>query len=236
MPGSCKETHGRVIASCGYDVQAQIDAIQAQRQEERRQQLRARRHAERSQRKPLPRSEPRTDNPLPLANHSDFVPRPNPPKKKGPTLEQRLAVAPITPPVPRISRPIDLDFTKKSPAEIQAIISNKIGATVIRLQAIFDKKEPFEQLPVEHQKALHHLAYQLNWASENCDNSHQWDIGNRKHLVWACTSIGKVEFSIPGRPLISRYRQVAQELVYIAQGGYLDWIDKELGIRPLYIL
>ena len=210
-------------------VTIQIDAIEIQIAEERRQKRRERFLIEQSFRPIRPARLPRPPT-VPIAAYSRpaRVAELPPPTPKKPTLAERLAAAPAALPIPRISRPADLSFERKTPREIHAIVGNKIDATIVRLQAIFDKKPLFDELPADHQRLLHKLGDYLNWASDETDNSHTWAPRDRQSLIWACTSIGKVDFSLPSAPLSRRYRQVAQELVYITQGGYLQWIDEFL--------
>ncbi|KZT63102.1 hypothetical protein DAEQUDRAFT_770918 [Daedalea quercina L-15889] len=158
--------------------------------------------------KPLP-------PPVPIARPLTPPPRPARQEQAKPLIER------ITEPVPiPISGPITFDFKRKSTKDQCATLDVQLSVTITRYQAIFDKKNKFDLLSADQQCSLHHLADQLNWASDNFDDAHTWSLQDRENLKRACSSIGKVQFT----SLHLRFRQVAKELVVIADGGYLDWI------------
>lgn len=117
-----------------------------------------------------------------------------------------------------------IDFRKKTSEEVIGILDKKVNATIERYQAIFDKKHLFDKLPSDHQTALHRLADQLNWVSDHLGEADSWTKEKREQVSWVCKSIGKVEFTTKEESLAKRYRKVAKDLAFIANGGYLDWI------------
>ena len=150
--------------------------------------------------------------------------------------EQSPTKLPPRPPSPSGSKPLldrlsdrskndSIRFHKKTHQDQTEILGKKVDATIVRLQAVFDKKELFDKLPQDQQQSIHRLADCLNWVSDNLGDASKWDKKHRDKLVWACSSIGRIEFSSPERPLSKRFRQVARSLKHVADGGYLDWVS-----------
>ena len=151
-------------------VAEQIEAIREEAQEERAHQryLRTTIHSRNFRPTGPPRHE--LPDPVPLARYSP-TPRLRrdpclPPK---PTLEDRLSAHYKHTPYPPAAPLLDLDFTRKSSGEISDIVTKKLDATIKLLQAIFDKKGLFDNLPAEQQKSLHQLADRLDWASDHAE-------------------------------------------------------------------
>ncbi|KZT64340.1 hypothetical protein DAEQUDRAFT_769754 [Daedalea quercina L-15889] len=110
--------------------------------------------------KPLP-------PPVPIAHPLTPPPCPARQEQAKPLIEH------ITEPVPiPISGPITFDFKCKSTKDQCATLDMQLSATITRYQAIVDKKTKFDLLSADQQRSLHHLADQLNWASDNFGDTH----------------------------------------------------------------
>lgn len=205
-------------------VDAQISALLADnRAKSRRLRDLERRALHQSLTPPGPRRKP-LPPPIPLATPLTLAERiardPPPPSPPRLPLAKRISARPL-PEIPAVGhRPIDIDFAKKQPHEVELIFDSRLGATITRLTIIWELKDLWNDLSFSDQCALEDLGKRLNWASRNSAKAHTWLKIERDSLSWGLQSIGHIKFE----QLRKNYASIVKKLVFVYSSGYFDWI------------
>lgn len=117
-------------------------------------------------------------------------------------------------------------FRKGNDVDIVAILSSKLNATIIRYQAIIDKKYLINELPPDWQHAIYDTGRRLNWAADNVSSAPSWSFTQRRDVDTVCTLIGGIKFHEAHQCLEQRFYVVAKQLYQrVYQGNFLAWID-----------
>jgi hypothetical protein len=159
-----------------------------------------------------------------------------PPSTKKPLLERiefklpaKPTGVPDQPPRPiasRVSGPlplvrtIDIDFKKKSKESITAIFDRRLTATITRVQALFDRKERFERLPLDIQDKCHAIANRLNWLSEHVHTLHAFLDEHLRGISWGLQIIGQIPFT----PLSGRFVKASHAVAALETQGYFSCV------------
>jgi hypothetical protein len=135
-----------------------------------------------------------------------------------PSLAKRIGEQTYTPIAPK---PIVIDFTKTTTADLIGIFKPKITATALRLKPIVELEEYWSNATPDQHRAFESLADKIQ--------SFGFDLESRASAVtcvqwqsldWGLKEIGKVLFA----GLWRNYREVLSRLVQISEQGYFDWL------------
>jgi hypothetical protein len=135
-----------------------------------------------------------------------------------PSLAEQIGEQTYTPIAPK---PIVIDFTKTTTADLVGIFKPKITATALRLKPIIELEEHWSNATLDQHRAFESLADKIQsfgFDLETCAPAVtrvQW-----QSLNWGLKEIGKVSFA----RLRRNYREVLSRLVQISEQGYFDWL------------
>jgi hypothetical protein len=122
---------------------------------------------------------------------------------------------------PITSKPIVIDFTKTTTADLIRIFKSKITATALRLKPIIELEEHWSNATPDQHRAFESLADKIQ--------SFGFDLETRvptitrvqwQSLDWGLKEVGKVSFT----GLQHNYKEVFSRLVQISEQGYFDWL------------
>lgn len=88
-------------------------------------------------------------------------------------------------------------FRKGNDVDIVAILSSKLNATIIRYQAIIDKKYLINELPPDWQHAIYDIGRRLNWAADNVSSAPSWSFTQRRDVDTFVPSSEESSFTRP---------------------------------------
>jgi hypothetical protein len=143
------------------------------------------------------------------------------------TLEERLARPSLAEQIgeqtytPIAPKPIVVDFTKTTTADLIGIFKLKITATALRLKPIIELEEHWSNATIDQRRAFKSLADKIQSLGFDLEaraptvTRVQW-----QSLDWGLKEIGKVSFA----GLRRNYREVLSRLVQISEQGYFDWL------------
>jgi hypothetical protein len=143
------------------------------------------------------------------------------------TLEERLARPSLAEQIgeqtytPIAPKPIVIDFTKTTTADLIGIFKPKITATALRLKPIVELEEHWSDATPDQRRAFESLADKIQSFGFDLEarapavNRAQW-----QSLDWGLKEIGKVSFA----GLWRNYKEVLCRLVQISEQGYFDWL------------
>jgi hypothetical protein len=143
------------------------------------------------------------------------------------TLEERLARPSLTEQIgeqtytPIAPKPIVIDFTKTTTADLIGIFKPKITATALRLKPIVELEEHWSNATPDQRRAFESLADKIQSFGFDLESRApavtraQW-----QSLDWGLKEVGKVLFA----GLRRNYREILSRLVQISEQGYFDWL------------
>jgi hypothetical protein len=135
-----------------------------------------------------------------------------------PSLAERIGEQTYTPIAPK---PIVIDFTKITTADLVGIFKLKITATALRLKPIIELEEHWSNATPDQRRAFESLADKIQSFGFDLESRApavtrvQW-----QSLDWGLKEIGKVSFA----GLWRNYKEVLSRLVQISEQGYFDWL------------
>jgi hypothetical protein len=118
-------------------------------------------------------------------------------------------------------KPIVIDFTKTTTADLIGIFKPKITATALRLKPIIKLEEHWSNATPDQCRAFESLADKIQSFGFDLETHApavtrvQW-----QSLDWGLKEISKVSFA----GLRRNYREVLSRLVQISEQGYFDWL------------
>jgi hypothetical protein len=122
---------------------------------------------------------------------------------------------------PIASKPIVIDFTKTTTANLIGIFKPKITATALRLKPIIELEEHWSFATPNQRRTFESLADKIQSFSFNLEHYAptvtcvQW-----QSLDWGLKEVGKVLFA----GLRRNYKEILYRLVQISKQGYFDWL------------
>jgi hypothetical protein len=123
--------------------------------------------------------------------------------------------------IPIAPKPIVIDFTKTTTADLIGIFKPKITATALRLKSIIELEEYWSNTTPDQRRAFEFLADKIQSFGFDLE-SHapavtraQW-----QGLNWGLKEVGKVSFA----GLRRNYKEILSRLVQISEQGYFDWL------------
>jgi hypothetical protein len=143
------------------------------------------------------------------------------------TLEERLARPSFAEQIgeqtytPIVPKPIVIDFTKTTTADLIGIFKPKITATALRLKPIVELEEHWSNATPDQRRAFESLADKIQSFGFDLETHApavtrvQW-----QSLDWGLKEIRKVSFA----RLRRNYKEVLCRLVQIFEQGYFDWL------------
>jgi hypothetical protein len=143
------------------------------------------------------------------------------------TLEERLARPSLAEQIgeqtytPIAPKPIVIDFTKTTIADLIGIFKPKITATALRLKPIIKLEEHWSDATPDQRRAFESLADKIQSFGFDLETRvpavtcAQW-----QSLDWGLKEIGKVSFA----RLRCNYKEILSRLVQISEQGYFDWL------------
>jgi hypothetical protein len=143
------------------------------------------------------------------------------------TLKERLACPSLAEQIgeqtytPIALKPIIIDFTKTTTADLIGIFKPKITATALRLKPIIELEEHWSNATSNQRRAFESLADKIQsfgFDLEACAPAvtrTQW-----QSLDWGLKEVGKVSFA----GLRHNYKEILCRLVQISKQGYFDWL------------
>jgi hypothetical protein len=135
-----------------------------------------------------------------------------------PSLAERIGEQTYTPIAPK---PIVIDFTKTTTADLIGIFKPKITATALHLKPIIELEEHWSNATPDQRRAFESLADKIQsfgFDLETCAPAVtrvQW-----QSLNWGLKEVGKVSFA----GLQRNYKEILYRLVQISEQGYFDWL------------
>jgi hypothetical protein len=135
-----------------------------------------------------------------------------------PFLAERIGEQTYTPIAPK---PIVIDFTKTTTANLIGIFKPKITATALRLKPIIELEEHWSDATPDQHRAFESLVDKIQsfgFDLESCAPAvtcAQW-----QSLDWGLKEVGKVSFA----GLRRNYKEILSRLVQISGQGYFDWL------------
>jgi hypothetical protein len=135
-----------------------------------------------------------------------------------PSLAEQIGEQTYTPIAPK---PIVIDFTKTTTADLIGIFKPKITATALRLKPIIELEEHWSNATPDQRRAFESLADKIQSFGFDLEvrapavTRVQW-----QGLDWGLKEIGKVSFA----GLRRNYKEVLCRLVQISEQGYFDWL------------
>jgi hypothetical protein len=135
-----------------------------------------------------------------------------------PSLAERIGEQTYTPIAPK---PIVIDFTKTTTADLVGIFKPKITATALCLKPIIELEEHWSNATPDQHHAFESLTDKIQSFGFDLETRAptvtrvQW-----QSLDWGLKEIGKVSFA----GLRRNYREVLSRLVQISEQGYFDWL------------
>jgi hypothetical protein len=143
------------------------------------------------------------------------------------TLEERLARSSLAKRIGKqtyiliASKPIVINFTKTTTADLIGIFKPKITATALRLKPIVELEEHWSNVTPDQRRAFESLVDKIQSFSFDLESRApavtrvQW-----QSLDWGLKEVGKVSFA----GLWRNYQEVLSRLVQISEQGYFDWL------------
>jgi hypothetical protein len=134
------------------------------------------------------------------------------------SLAERIGEQTYTPITPK---PIVIDFTKTTTADLIGIFKPKITATALRLKPIIELEEHWSNATPDQRRAFESLADRIQSFGFDLEarapavTRVQW-----QSLDWGLKKVSKVSFA----GLRRNYREVLSRLVQISEQGYFDWL------------
>jgi hypothetical protein len=135
-----------------------------------------------------------------------------------PSLAKRIGEQTYTPIAPK---PIVIDFTKTTTADLIGIFKPKITATALRLKPIVELEEHWSNATPDQRHAFESLADKIQSFGFDLESRApavtcaQW-----QSLDWGLKEVGKVSFA----GLRRNYKDILSRLVQISGQGYFDWL------------
>jgi hypothetical protein len=135
-----------------------------------------------------------------------------------PSLAERIGEQTYTPIAPK---PIVINFTKTTAADLIGIFKPKITATAFHLKPIVELEKHWSNATPNQRRAFESLADKIQSFGFDLESRApavtrvQW-----QSLDWGLKEIGKVSFA----GLRRNYREVLSRLVQISEQGYFDWL------------
>jgi hypothetical protein len=135
-----------------------------------------------------------------------------------PSLAKRIGEQTYTPIAPK---PIVIDFTKTTTADLVGIFKPKITATALRLKPIIKLEEHWSDATPDQRRAFESLVDKIQSFGFDLETRApavtcvQW-----QSLDWGLKEIGKVSFA----GLRRNYKEILSRLVQISEQGYFDWL------------
>jgi hypothetical protein len=135
-----------------------------------------------------------------------------------PSLAKRIGEQTYTPIAPK---PIVIDFTKTTTADLIGIFKPKITATALRLKPIIELEEHWSNVTPDQHRAFESLADRIQSFGFDLEartpavTCIQW-----QSLNWGLKEVGKVSFA----GLWHNYKEILCRLVQISEQGYFDWL------------
>jgi hypothetical protein len=133
-------------------------------------------------------------------------------------LAKRIGEQIYTPIAPK---PIVIDFTKTTTANLIRIFKPKITAAALRFKPIIELEEHWSNATPDQRHAFESLADKIQsfgFDLESCAPTvtrNQW-----QSLDWGLKEIGKVLFT----GLRRNYKEILSRLVQISKQGYFNWL------------
>ena len=118
-------------------------------------------------------------------------------------------------------RPIDLDFSKKKPEEVSAILDRRVEAVINRLTAVWEVRDLHDNLSEPQKAALTRLGLRINWIQRRIETVRKFEKKDLDSILWGFKQIGEISF----KGLRQNYWKVVGQLVAIHDNGYFDCID-----------
>jgi hypothetical protein len=143
------------------------------------------------------------------------------------TLEERLARLSLAERIgeqtytPIVPKPIVINFTKTTTADLIGIFKPKITATTLRLKPIIELEEHWSDATPDQRHAFESLADKIQSFGFDLETRApavtrvQW-----QSLDWGLKEVGKVLFA----GLWRNYKEILSRLVQISKQGYFDWL------------
>jgi hypothetical protein len=143
------------------------------------------------------------------------------------TLEERLTCLSLAECIgeqtytPIVPKPIVIDFTKTTTADLIGIFKPKITATALRLKLIIELEEHWSNATPDQRPAFESLADKIQSFGFDLETHApavtrvQW-----QSLDWGLKEVGKVSFA----GLWRNYKEILSRLVQISEQGYFDWL------------
>jgi hypothetical protein len=135
-----------------------------------------------------------------------------------PSLAERIGEQTYTPIAPK---PIVIDFTKTTTANLIGIFKPKITATALRLKPIIELEEYWSNTTPDQRCAFELLADKIQ--NFGFDLEARTPVVTRiqwQSLDWGLKEVGKVSFA----GLWRNYKEILSRLVQISEQGYFDWL------------
>jgi hypothetical protein len=135
-----------------------------------------------------------------------------------PSLAERIGEQTYTSIAPR---PIVIDFTKTTTADLIGIFKPKITATALRLKPIIELEEHWSAATFDQRRTFESLADRIQSFGFDLETRAptvtrvQW-----QSLDWGLKEVGKVSFA----GLRRNYKEILSRLVQISEQGYFDWL------------
>jgi hypothetical protein len=135
-----------------------------------------------------------------------------------PSLAERIGEQTYTPIAPK---PIVIDFTNTTTANLIGIFKPKITATALCLKPIVELEEHWSNVTPDQRRAFESLADRIQSFGFDLETRApavtcvQW-----QSLDWGLKEIGKVSFV----GLRRNYKEILCRLVQISEQGYFDWL------------
>jgi hypothetical protein len=135
-----------------------------------------------------------------------------------PSLAKQIGEQTYTPIAPK---PIVIDFTKTTTADLIGIFKPKITATALRLKPIIELEEHWSNATPNQRRAFESLADKIQSFGFDLESRApavtcaQW-----QSLDWSLKEVGKVSFA----GLWRNYKEILCKLVQISKQGYFNWL------------